>query len=319
MKVGVIVNPRSHKNRSRLSSITDLLVRHPDVPHVILKDVGTISDDLRVFSQQGVDIVAVAGGDGTVQLVLNGLLQKKCFDTPPLLAILACGRTNMTAADIGVKGRGVRGLARLLAAAANENLDKFVVERRILCVENVKGLPPQYGMFFGGAGIWRAIEYTRRKVHPLDMGADATSALTFVRLFIHWLLLGKGGDDLFRGDDIEITIDGECLGVRSSLIVLATTLDKLLLGSRPFWNIGDGDFAFTQFAHPVYRLGRHTWRLLFGSAERYLPAEHYLSTGADRIQLKMKCKFTLDGAELEPDESVPLVLTADRKMGFVRL
>ncbi len=318
-KVGVIVNPLSHKNKSSISALVAVLGQQEDVPHVILRDVATIPDDLRKFSKQGVEVVAVAGGDGTVQLVLNGILHDRCFETQPLIAILPRGRTNMTAADIGVKGRGARGLDRLLVAAGRTNFDQYVVERRILCVENVKDLPPQFGMFFGGAGIWRAVDYTRRKVHPLAMGADATSALAFARLLIHLLRLGKGEDDLFRGDDIEICVDGETVDRGTSLVVLATTLDKLLLGSRPFWGIGKGNFAFTQFAHPAYRLWRYTWRLLFGAVDRSLPDPHYYSTGADRVELKMSCPFTLDGADLEPDETNSMILTADRKIGFVRL
>src|SRR3546814_1330268 len=85
------------------------------------------SSDLGIldsFAADGVDVVAVAGGDGTVQAVLTALYGRRPFRRPPLLAVLPRGTTNMTAADIGLPRRGDKdtlgSLARLLAAAPAE-------------------------------------------------------------------------------------------------------------------------------------------------------------------------------------------------------
>jgi hypothetical protein len=322
-KAGLIVNPGSHGNKAGIADIIGLIEQHPQVVLAVLNDMADLARILRDFANDGVDTIVVAGGDGTVQGVLNCLFDEEIYETSPLLVLLPRGRTNMTAADIGVRGRGVRGLKKVLKVLETGDIGRFVVERHILCVENAKNMAPQYGMFFGGAGIWRAIEFTRTKIHPLDMGADTTSAMTFLRLFWRWLVgRGRGngsGDELFRGDDISVTIDGADRGTISSFIVLATTLDKLLIGTRPFWNVGDGLFAFTQIAYPPIKPFRYARRVLFGGPKRNLPAQGYFSSGAREVRLGMTCPFTLDGAFLEPENGRQIILTAEKKASFRRI
>lgn len=318
-KLGLIVNPGSHGNKANGSVLTEFLADRPEILHRVLDDVDQIPAVLKQFSQAGVEVLAVAGGDGTVQLVLTELFSRRPFAELPLIAILPRGRTNMTAADIGVRGRGVRGLKRLIDAADRSDLDRFAVERRVLRIEHAKGVGPQYGMFFGGAAIWRAIEFTRREVHQYGVGADATSAIAMLRLLGRWLFAGGGEGKIFRGDQISIALDDEDLGPRSSLVVMATTLDKLLIGSRPYWNIGTGRVAFTHIAYPPRHLAWHVLRLLYGGPRRKLPANRYFSRGADRVRLTMECPFTVDGAYFEPDEGKEVILTGDQKVSFVRL
>src|SRR3546814_5637637 len=111
------------------------------------------SSDLGIldsFAADGVDVVAVAGGDGTVQAVLTALYGRRPFRRPPLLAVLPRGTTSMTAADIGLPRRGDKdtlgSLARLLAAAPAE-LEAAVTVRRVVRAENALNRQPQYGMF----------------------------------------------------------------------------------------------------------------------------------------------------------------------------
>ncbi|MCZ6763456.1 MAG: diacylglycerol kinase family protein [Alphaproteobacteria bacterium] len=318
IKVGVIVNPDSHKNKSNMSGLMAILEARAHVEHTVLGGIGDIRSALRRFADQGVELVAVAGGDGTVQFALTELFDNGPFSTMPKIAILPCGRTNMTAADIGVTGRSMNGMARLLDAAQRPDFDRFIIERPVLRVDNAKDCGPQYGLFFGGAAVWRAIEYCRDEIHRYKAGANFTSAVIFIWILTRSLLAG-GDDSIFRGDDVSIKVDDTDIGVRSSLLVLATTLDKLLLGSRPYWDRGDANVAFTQISFPTYRLVRTAPRLLYGGAVRKLPPEHYFSHGARRVVLAMDCPFTIDGAYFEPEPGRDIVLTGDQKIGFVRL
>src|SRR3546814_8172198 len=80
-----------------------------------------------------------------------------CSSDLPLVAVLPGGTTNMTSADIGLRGGRTRGLARLIAAAADGSAARVITERHVVGVDRGVGEPIQYGMFFGTAGICRAI------------------------------------------------------------------------------------------------------------------------------------------------------------------
>ena len=321
-RIGVITNPGSQRNKQGLGEMQHLLAGTPDACHAVLDKITDVPEILRDFARREVDVLAVAGGDGTVQAVLTEVYGQRPFAAVPRLAVVPRGMTNMIAADVGLRRDGLKGLARILQATPAE-LAQASLARRILRVENALNLPPQYGMFFGGAGICRAIEACRTKVHPMKLQADTAAAVTLAGLLGGWLFgrrkeAGESGR-IFYGDRITMTFDDDAEATLDSLLILATTLDKLILGSRPFWGGEQGHLRFTAIAYPPKRLLRHAWRILYGREPRRLPEDSYLSRTVDRVALTMDCPFTLDGEMFDPTPGTPLVLTAAADARFVRL
>ncbi len=327
-RLGVISNPGSRKNKRGLGELRDLLDGASGARHVVLETIDQVPEILAGFARDGVEVVAVAGGDGTVQSVLSEYYGRRSISEVPKLAVVPRGTTNMIAADVGLKKGGLEGLRRILAATPAQ-LEAACVTRRILLVENVLNLDPQCGMFFGGAGICRAIEACRSKVHPMQLESDTAAAVTLAGLLGRWLLgpwmpsRSRADDRIFYGDRITLRIDGGAPIVTSSLIILATTLERLILGSRPFWGGGPertgGHLRFTEIAYPPERLLRYARRVLYGGEDRRLPESTYRSWSPARVELEMDCPFTLDGEFFQPTPGRPLVLTAADEARFVRL
>ena len=318
-RLGVLSNPGSRKNRRGLDDLRTLLDCRGDARHVVLDTIEDVPGILAGFARDGVEVVAVAGGDGTVQAVLTEYYGRRSISEVPKLAVVPRGTTNMIAADVGLKKRGIEGLRRILAATPDE-LEAACVTRRILRVENALNLEAQCGMFFGGAGICRAIEACRSKVHPMQLESDTAAAVTLAGLLGRWLLGRSREDDrIFYGDRVTLRIDDGEAVTTSSLIILAATLERLILGSRPFWGGGNGDLRFTEIVYPPERLLRYARRILYGGEDRQLPQSSYRSWSARRVELTMECPFTLDGEFFQPTPGRPLVLTAADEARFVRL
>jgi Diacylglycerol kinase catalytic domain len=315
LRIGAISNARSKRNRRRLLDMREAFAGHAEVRHVELEGVAGLEESLAEFAADGVGLLLLSGGDGTVQAALTALFRRRVFETVPILAVLPRGTTNMIAADAGVAPAR---LSRLLSLAREEALAPLLVERRVLRLENARDTGPLYGMFFGGAGIYRAIVACRAQVQPWRLVADAAAAVTLIGLLGRWFVAGGRDDEVVHGDRIGLTVDGVGIAARDYLLVLATTLDRLLLGSRPFWSDGGGDFRFTSIAYPPRRLLRHARAVLYGGSDRRLP-EGYDSTGASSVELAMDCPFTLDGELYEPAPGKPVVLTAPETVRMVRL
>jgi diacylglycerol kinase family enzyme len=316
-RLGVLSNPGSRRNRRGLGELRDLLDAAPNARHVVLETIGQVPEILAGFARDGVEVVAVAGGDGTVQAVLTEYYGRRSLPEVPKLAVVPRGTANMIAADAGLRRRGLEGLKRILSASAEE-LEAACLPRRILRVDNVLNAGPQCGMFFGGAGICRAIEAYRSKVHPMRLESDTAAAVTLAGLLGRWLLGRPRADDrIFYGDPVTLRVDGGAPVESSSLIILATTLERLILGSRPFWGGGTGALRFTEIAYPPERLLRYARRVLYGGENRHLPESSYRSWSAQRVEVQMDCRFTLDGEFFEPTPGLPLVLTAADEARFV--
>ncbi|MDX1401035.1 MAG: hypothetical protein R3245_03860, partial [Kiloniellales bacterium] len=259
----------------------------------------------------------------TVQATLTRLILDKPFETLPMLAILPRGMTNMTAADIGISGKGSKGLLKLFDVVQRNDLESTIQKRRLLKLSNIKGYEPQIGMFFGTAGITRAIEVCRSSVHSMNFEAEIANGLTLAKLLFQWARSGGRDDSVLHGDNILVEIDGLKFEEKSYLLVLATTLEKLVLKSRPFWNCepdgNDGHLHYTAISYPPRKLLRNALKILYGGKQRSLPPEDYRSQDAQRVTLRMNCAFTLDGQLFEPHAEDPLILSAEDQASFVRI
>jgi hypothetical protein len=103
------------------------------------------------------------------------------------------------------------------------------------------------------------------------------------------------------------------------LILFATSLDQLVLRSRPFWGAGAKPIRHTRISYPPKGLIRKAPRILYGSDDRRLPEDDYRSGGALRLELRLDAPFTIDGEIFTPSRDRPVIVTADETIRFVRL
>lgn len=322
MQVGVVTNARSRRNRRLLPALREACGPQAGILPVELDGIGGLEEALREFAARDVSLIAVIGGDGTVQAVLTRLLSGDgCgFPEPPALSVLAGGTTNMTAADVGIHERPDRAVRRLSSTLKGggdlpgEFLERHVVEVR-------RGDEhPLFGMFFGTGAICRAIQLARRSIHPMRLGSSLESALTLAGVFGERLFgrVREHPDRIMRGDQIAITLnDGVPVGGHT-LLALSTTLHHLILRSRPFWGEGPGKLRFTRIAYPVPGFWRSVPTVMYGRDRNRLARSDYSSCNTDRVRLEMDCPFTLDGELFESDRSVPVELRGEKKIRFFR-
>ncbi len=317
--VGVFSNPNSQKNKRGLAPLIETLGGRPEVSHVVLEDMTAISDHVKNFARDGVGLIVINGGDGTVQAVLTALFNAGCYRKPPILAVLPQGNTNMIAEDVGLSGRPGPALARLFDRAEAGDLDRFAQNRHVLRISNGDNSAPHYGMFFGTAGIYRGILACRKNVHSAGFTSSLATGLTLAGLLARSVLGSRRERGFYRGDDITVSFDGGKGQSASYFILLVTTLNRLILKSRPFWGHGKGALRFTGIAFPPPRLARHVLPVLYGGPNRRLPQPGYTSANANTISLTMSDPFTLDGELFEATPDRPVVLEGGGPVRFINL
>jgi hypothetical protein len=315
-KIGLISNPRSQRNRRGLDEIAAPLAGVPDVIHIATDGRERIDEALRELARQEVGVLLISGGDGTVQTVLTRLFEGTSFERMPYLAILPRGTANTTAAGLGLRGRAAAALARLIAASRDGTLTEHVVERPILRVENVQSSGPQRGMMFGAGAITDAIDYCCREIYARGLKGKLGMSVALAGLLMGAVLGRRNG--VLRSHVIGVALDGGRENRTDRLLVLATTLDRLMLWSRPFWNYDDRPIRYTGIAYPPERLVRSAPKVLYGWRRQTLPPEVYHSQGAWRIAVRVDTTFTIDGEMFQPLPEQPVVITAADRARFVR-
>ena len=296
-----------------------LLRDHPDVAHVETSCADAVPEAIAALADAEIEVLAVHGGDGTLQRVLTELLRERPFgDRLPALVPLRGGRTNMTALDIGTGRDPVRALAAILQAAATGDLARRVVRRRVVCVEHGPHRERLYGMFFGAGLIHRAIELTHRLfLRGTRQGVLGGTLVTGGLLVRAALMRDAGG--ILTPDKIHALLDGEPLDRPELTLAIATTLDRLFARMRPFWGEGPGGLRFTAVASGASGLARNAPGILRGRpGPRVREARGYTSRNLRSLRLRMDCGFTVDGELIAPQPDRLISVSATEPLSFLR-
>lgn len=319
-RLGLISNPLSGGNRrSGLAAVRRLLTRHPGIPHLEVRTAAEVSAALQALARAGVNLVAVNSGDGTVQAVLTALFVERPFPALPLLALLAGGTTNMTAQELGLPGSVAGGLERLNRWAAAGEGDAALLSRPVMRVDHSSHPGPLYGMFLGAAGIYNGIRFFHARVRPMGLRGDPAHLLIIAR-FLAGLL--RRDDKLVAPLHAEITTDRTHIPPEAYRMLLVTTLDRLIVGARPFGNgNGGGPLRLAALGVRPRRLLTTLPAVVRGRSSRWATrANGYVNLSAREVRLSMDGGFAIDGELFQADpQQGPLLIRDGGRVEFVRV
>jgi len=316
-KIGVLINPFSGGNLSGLGAVRRLINQYPRVIHRDVQTPDDVLQALREFSRRDVDLLAVNGGDGTVQAVLTNLFHHQPFTTLPMLAVLQSGTTSMTARDVGFSGSRVKSLRKLFKWATAGDGQPRVIQRPVLQVQ-APGHQTRYGMFFGTAAIYQGIQYFHRKVNSKGLKGEIGPGLTILRFL--WAAV-RQRSDFIPSIPITVTLDDHAPQQLDSFVVLVSTLERLFLGLYPYWGNESGPLHYSALrARPRYLL-RALPSILRGRKGAYgKPENGFYSHNAHEIKLNLDSGFTLDGQLYTPEtRQEPTVVRYGGTVSFLRI
>ncbi len=229
-RIGVIYNPRSHRNRGQ-----DLdRIQRPDITVAQPRAREDIATALAEFARQKIDYLIINGGDGTVRDVLT--MGQDAFGSQwPAIAVLPKGKTNALNVDLGAPS----GWSLPDAISAFEEGGR--IRRRPLSVlREGSGEPPMLGFIFG-AGIFTPAIEAGQGAHRLgffDSLAVGAAALWAVAQAI----IGRSGNMWRRGTAMTLTYLPSREPIPRSahgnsdrrLIILASTLERFPMHLKMF-------------------------------------------------------------------------------------
>lgn len=234
-RIALLSNPKSTGNLAQLPRIREFCAEHPDIFHYEVEHASQIGEAMRVIAQVRPCVLAINGGDGTVQATLTELHNGGHFgnSTPPV-AVLPSGKTNLIAFDLGARGDPVETLEQLIALARSD-LAPYTVARELIALRSGAGGEdrPVIGMFLGGAGLADTMIFCRDKVYPLGLPNSMAHVITAIALLAK--LFFKVSASFLPPDlqplKVSVRERGETISGRFSLLAV-TTLEKLLLSNR---------------------------------------------------------------------------------------
>ncbi len=286
-RVAVISNPRSYRNKRRpLTVPSGVLVESPRTRHELRRTLAS-------FKHDGIELVIVAGGDGTVRDVLT-CGTDVWGDSPPVIGVLPCGKTNALAIDLGVPDDW--DISQMVAAWKARSF----VERPPIEIERVNEGRPVLGYLFG-AGVFVDATDLAQTTHRFGAVNNLAVALSIFGAVASTIMGGnnsawrQGKAMAIRyGEDAQLSDGTAANSEGQRFIVLASTMERLPLGLKIFGERRPGMKTLVVDA-PPRRFMRVFTRVLRGMTWKTMADEgvHRVDTGEMRIDLEGG--FILDG------------------------
>lgn len=304
MTTAILVNPSAAGTGRRGRQLEQAAASAPGVLLERLDHFDALSGILKRFADDKVDLLIISGGDGTIQATVTALAESNVFKTLPRLMLLPHGTTNMTAADIGFHQPAPE---RVIQAATRSNFVRRATSVKTKATVRLAGLEshaPQHGFFFGCGAITRAVIKCQSDIHGIGLKGDWATGATLAYAVLEGLL-GRDKqlpDRLFQPTRMTIRCGDDTFGWPENLLFLATTLDRLILGGRPFWNQTGEHLHVTAIGFPPQNLIRSTWRVMYGGIDRTLPDTTFASRSAEQVSVGVKTPIVLDGEIHNPSE-----------------
>ncbi|WP_184718832.1 diacylglycerol kinase family protein [Caulobacter sp.] len=281
-RIGVVRNPKSHGNRVHPPGPT------PDGVRLVepfgREALKTALDD---FAKDGLDLLIIDGGDGTVRDVIS-LLPHTFGEDLPLLAVLPSGKTNVLAIDLGTPNDWR--LEEALVAA--RQLEPRIKSRPPLRVSWADERPCLQGFFFGVGAPVKATSLSQR-VHKVGFFHNLAVAVTIFTATLG-ALFGGARDEWREGVPARLALDGETQPGGERFAVVATALKRLPFGLKPFGAPREG-LKILDVDAPPKRLLKALPLVLSGKAEPKLESMGYRRRDPRTVTLAGGAPFVLDG------------------------
>lgn len=317
VSVALLSNPKSTGNRALLPRVRAYCANHPDIFHYEVEHVDQIADAMRSIACVNPKVLVINGGDGTVQAALTELhLGGHFAGSPPPVAVLPNGKTNLIALDLGAHGDPLAALDQIVDIAKSDMAPHIVRRELIALTGGSEGAKPVLGMFLGGAGLADIILYCRNKIYPLGLPNSLSHFIAFLAVLAS-LIFGIRASFLPpRPSPVSVSLvrDNEISGRFTLLIV--TTLERMLLGSKT--EIG-GQLKLMAVDQSPIALARALLASIFGRLGHDRMQGVHIERG-DQIQIDgERSSVILDGEIFETRAGQPIMLRKTSPVPFLRL
>jgi len=318
-RIALLSNPKSTGNLAQLPRIRAFCAEHPDIFHYEVERADQIGEAMRTIARISPTVLAINGGDGTVQAALTELHNGGHFGagTPPV-AVLPSGKTNLIALDLGAHGDPVEALTRLLEIARADLAPHLVARELISLSGGESGVTPVIGMFLGGAGLADVMLYCRERIYPLGLPNSVSHFITAIAVVLRQVFRLRASFLPPEPAPLSVSVRREGAITGRFAFLFVTTLEKLLL-SGEVGSHGRGPLKFVAVEQKPVSMVRAFAASLGGRLGRTKLAGVHVEE-ADEIAIEGESsRVILDGETFRAGVGKPILLKPAQPLSFVRI
>ena len=318
-RIALLSNPKSTGNLAQLPRIRAFCAEHPDIFHYEVERADQIGEAMRTIARIQPTVLAINGGDGTVQAALTELYNGGHFGAgAPPVAVLPSGKTNLIALDLGAQGDPVDALGKLLDIARADLAPHLVARELISLSGGESGVTPVIGMFLGGAGLADVMLYCRERIYPLGLPNSVSHFITAIAVVLRQVFRLRASFLPPEPAPLSVSVRREGAITGRFAFLFVTTLEKLLL-SGEVGSHGHGPLKFVAVEQKPVSMLRAFAASLVGRLGRTKLAGVHVEE-ADEIAIEGESsQVILDGETFRAGVGKPILLKPAQPLSFVRI
>jgi diacylglycerol kinase (ATP) len=306
--IGIIHNPFARGNLNR-PGVAEKLRRILGDEGIVVetRNIAELPQIAEKFLQDGIEIIAVNGGDGTLHLTLSAFI-KVYGDRPlPRLISLRGGTMNTMSTSLKLRGKTLE-ICRLAVEHYQRGEPFELMDQPLVRIAD------KYGFMSGGGLATNFLEayYSGTNTGPIEgvkvVGKCVVSALT--------------GTDyakkLFALAQADIVVDGETVPFREFTAILGCSIVEIGLGFKPTPRAYDRPGHFHFIATRISPLGVISRLHLLHQGKDIIHPDFFSRVARQaEIRPKGKFRYTIDGELYDTEE--PLTICAGPVVKVVKI
>lgn len=310
-KAAFLINPLSHAVLKH-GSVLKKTALNTDILRYELDPFQGLPKAIDDIINQGIKLVFIEGGDGTVQGVLTAFLNRQDeFSKLPQFVLVAGGMTNLVARHVGIKKPTPEKIEAILNAPKSAQTAQLPLLRVQYEDQDHSGFLFSTGAFPNGT------RYCLDKIHTRGINGAAAVRTTLLRVLFR---RGEERDAILGPTPMILKIDGETIK-DDHIISLTTTLPGLMIGLNPFWGTGNGPVRISHVRegskHLIINVARLFTRKPSTKLSAKLEAGGFRSWSVNTAILHHGGALVLDG-EFLPQTSALITLSASQPLSFIK-
>ena len=314
-KTGLIVNPLSGKRNSKGLALVEKLRTDTSMTVRVIERFEQLPGFVEDMARDEVSDLFISSGDGTIQEILTHIAERPLFRKRPRISLLPHGTTNLTAADLGLRHRSIDAQAQFMRGHARNDLRP---RPTIRCANPGDG-KVRHGMFVSTGAVSLGTLFCQQAFNARGVKGQWATFATIASAAGKAIFTAPNPDDATRLDrpyDIAVEANGRRRADGPLLLQMSTTLEKLVLNTRPFWGGKTGPIRTSLFPYPVPSVVRWLLPVMYGSENR-TPPPGSTSFCSEEVSVTSKVMFVIDGEFFDPPKDEPLRLETGPVFTFV--
>lgn len=283
--IRVIINPNAKKFRTGRASFDSYLKLESDMVSVIAPStLEALHAETAKMAKEKPDYICIAGGDGTLHVVLSSVINSYLPEPVPPILILKEGTMDNVARTINLKGRGPQLLKRLIKAL-NSGKEIETHSRSTMKINNM------YCFLFGTGFV---TNFLREAYSGKEKGVARN--LQVAMIAAKEALTNSSNGAIFSEMNGEIYLDGKKIKINPVHGLLAGTVEHIGMGFSPMPGAAKKEGAFEVIIVGLKPLSviMKLNRLRTGRAVK---SDKYLKCHAETIRMNYPhtYDYTMDG------------------------